>query len=120
MLPQGQRLTRPEEFKRTIRGGCSVRRPTVIVYGAKAPAGAGGRLARAGVTVSKSVGGSVVRHRVARVIRHQLQASLAAAPGGSTWVVRALPRAGHRDASRDIATDVAEAFREVLDKVHHG
>ena len=114
MLPQAYRLTRPDDFRRTIRGGVSVRRPTVIVYGSAGAEGAPEQAARAGVTVSKAVGGSVVRHRVARVIRHELRDRLPEAPSGSTWVVRALPAAGAPDAGKAIAQDVSAAFHNVL------
>lgn len=117
MLPQAYRLTRPDDFRRTIRGGISARRPTVIVYGSISGESTPEQAARAGVTVSKAVGGSVVRHRVARVIRHELRDRLPEAPKGSTWVVRALPAAGAVDAGKAIAQDVAAAFHEVLARV---
>jgi ribonuclease P protein component len=47
--------------------------------------------ARAGLIIRKNVGGSVVRHRVARQIRHTLQDHLHALPTGALLVVRALP-----------------------------
>jgi len=50
--------------------------------------------ARAGLVVSKAVGGSVVRHRVARRLRHLLREHIAALPVGSRLVVRAAPSAG--------------------------
>jgi ribonuclease P protein component len=46
-----------------------------------------------GFVVSKAVGGSVVRHRVARRLRAQLARRLASLPAGSGTVVRALPEA---------------------------
>jgi ribonuclease P protein component len=48
---------------------------------------------RAGLAVSKAVGGSVVRNRVARRLRHLLRARVSALPTGSLLVVRALPPA---------------------------
>jgi ribonuclease P protein component len=44
-----------------------------------------------GFVVSRAVGGSVVRHRVARRLRHVARDRLASLPAGSTVVVRALP-----------------------------
>jgi ribonuclease P protein component len=38
---------------------------------------------RAGLVVSRAVGGSVVRHRVARRLRHLLRPRLATLPAGS-------------------------------------
>ena len=44
-----------------------------------------------GFVVSRAVGGSVVRHTVARRLRHLVRARLAALPEGCALVVRALP-----------------------------
>jgi ribonuclease P protein component len=46
--------------------------------------------ARAGLIISKSVGGSVTRHRIARQIRHVLRETYSQLPEGSLFVVRAL------------------------------
>ena len=43
--------------------------------------------------MSKAVGGSVVRHRVARRLRHLLAVRLPALPSGTRLVVRAAPTA---------------------------
>ncbi len=101
MLPRSRRLTRPPDFRWTIRGGKKAVTSTSVMYAlmthdATAPA-------RVGITVSKAVGGSVVRHRVARQIRHAVAADLAALPAGSLWVIRALPGAGE---SASVADDV--------------
>jgi ribonuclease P protein component len=49
--------------------------------------------ARIGFVVGRSVGNSVVRHRVQRRLRHLCRERLSAFPTGSEVVVRALPRA---------------------------
>jgi len=117
MLPPANRLTRPDEFRRTIRGGKQVRRRTVVVYGRMDSQGRQ-RQPRVGITVSKAVGGAVVRHRVARVLRHRLRPLVAQAPLGSTWVVRALPTAGRDGGSGqtcvEVARDLESAFEELL------
>jgi ribonuclease P protein component, eubacterial len=117
MLPPANRLTRPDEFRRTIRGGKQVRRRTVVVYG-RIDSQDRQRQPRVGITVSRAVGGSVVRHRVARVLRHRLRPLVAQAPLGSTWVVRALPTAGRDGGSGqapvDVARDLESAFEELL------
>lgn len=106
MLPRQHRLTAPEDFRRTIRSGSKVVTPTVIVYGLVS----GDCAPRSGVTVNKAVGGSVVRHRVARQIRHALAAVVKEAPMGSLWVIRALPAAG---GSRSLVADVQRGVREI-------
>lgn len=52
------------------------------------------RPARAGVVVGRPVGNAVVRHRVARRLRHLLAPRLSALPDGARLVVRARPGAG--------------------------
>jgi len=69
-----------------------------------------------GLTVSKAVGGSVTRHKVARVIRHAMRDVLSELPDGSTWVVRALPAAGAVGASQRIRDDVRTGIDEILRK----
>ena len=44
-----------------------------------------------GLVVGKSVGGSVVRHRVARQLRAQMASRIGSLPAGSGVVIRALP-----------------------------
>ncbi len=106
MLPRHNRLTRPDDFRRTIRGGVKAVAGTVVVHGALDPNPE--QPIRVGVTVSRAVGGSVTRHRVARQIRHAIARELAMLPPGSTWVVRALPDAGSATTTGSaLARDVA-------------
>ena len=93
MLPKAHRLTNSEDFRRTVRSGQRSVTPTVVVH---STFDGGDDPARFGVTVSKSVGGSVVRHRGARQIRHGILGKLVDVPSGSRWVIRALPAAGAR------------------------
>ena len=69
--------------------------------------------AQAGLIISKSVGGSVVRHRVARQIRHALLDPLKKLPNGSQLVVRALPGS----ARQDLKIDLNSLILKVTDKV---
>jgi len=117
MLPADHRLTSPDDFRRTIRSGSKQVTPTVIVHCSRldrvdrvdgmestAPA-------RFGITVSKAVGGSVVRHRVSRRIRHAIADAMKdpsiEIPPGSRWVLRALPRAAEADVASDVRTAIA-------------
>jgi len=68
---------------------------------------------RVGFVVSKAVGGSVVRHRVARRLRHVLRGRLDQVPAGTRLVVRALPRSATADSAR-LGADVDRALRVVL------
>jgi ribonuclease P protein component len=90
VLPATHRLHASAEFTEVVRRGCRVGRPTLTVHllpGTDGPA-------RAGLVVSKAVGGSVVRHRVARRLRHLLGDRIQALPPGCRLVVRAAPSAG--------------------------
>jgi ribonuclease P protein component len=63
-----------------------------------------------GFVVSKAVGGSVVRHRVARRLRHLLRDRLDQFPAGTRLVVRALPRSATASSAR-LAADLDRALR---------
>lgn len=54
---------------------------------------------RAGLVVSKAVGGSVVRHRVARRLRHLLRERLERLAPGTLLIVRAAPAAASASSS---------------------
>jgi len=66
-----------------------------------------------GLVVSKAVGGSVVRHRVARRIRHVMRDRLDRLPPGTRLVVRALPKSASADSAR-LGSDIDRALRTVL------
>lgn len=68
---------------------------------------------RVGFVVSKAVGGSVVRHRVARRLRHVMRDRLGQLPPGTRLVVRALPKAAAAD-SAQLGADVDRALRALL------
>ncbi|SDC80161.1 ribonuclease P protein component [Actinokineospora iranica] len=67
---------------------------------------------RVGFVVSKAVGNAVVRHRVARRLRHIAAARLGTLPPGSTLVVRALPRAATAT-SAELGQDFDSAMRRL-------
>ena len=63
---------------------------------------------KVGFVVGRSVGGSVVRHRVQRRLRHLMRSRLAALPADALVVVRALPAsAGATTATLGDDLDVA-------------
>jgi ribonuclease P protein component len=68
---------------------------------------------RAGLVVSKAVGGSVVRHQVARRLRHVLRPALSALPPGARVVVRATPAAATAS-SAALAADLAAALDRLV------
>jgi len=65
--------------------------------------------------VSKAVGGSVVRHAVARRLRHLVRPRLTSLPAGSRLVVRALPDSATAS-SDQLAVDLDAALERALRK----
>lgn len=139
MLPREHRLHRPADFTEVVRRGRRVSRPLLSVHallaGPPVP-GASGRDAsvsdpsvsdpsvsgppappgppRAGLVVSKAVGGSVVRSTVSRRLRHLLVARLSLLPAGARVVVRAAPAAGTASSAalgRDLDAALPSALR---------
>jgi ribonuclease P protein component len=68
---------------------------------------------RVGLVVSKAVGGSVVRHRVARRLRHVMRDRLELLPPGSQVVIRALPRSATAESAL-LGAELDRALRTVL------
>ncbi len=71
---------------------------------------------RAGFVVSKAVGGSVVRHRVARRLRHLVASRLAELPIELGLVVRALPPSAVAT-SAELSVDLDAGLRSALRKL---
>jgi ribonuclease P protein component len=67
---------------------------------------------RVGFVVSKAVGNAVVRHRVARRLRHLMRDRLPILPEGAALVVRALPPAAEAT-SRDLGADLDATLRRL-------
>ena len=110
MLPEAHRLRSSVEFTEVVRRGRRASRPLLTVH---ALAGGGDRPARAGLVVSKAVGGSVVRHRTSRRLRHLLRDRIGGLPLGLRLVVRAAPGAGAAPSSA-LAVDLDRALDRVL------
>lgn len=67
---------------------------------------------RCGLIINKSVGNSVVRHNVARKIRHIISANLTSLPAGSLLVVRALPASN----TADLKAETTELISKLVKK----
>ncbi|MCP2168967.1 ribonuclease P protein component [Goodfellowiella coeruleoviolacea] len=67
---------------------------------------------RVGFVVSKAVGNAVIRHRVARKLRHLMRDRLDALPPGTRLVVRALPAAA-TSTSAELGADLDGVFRRL-------
>jgi len=71
MLPRHQRLRSNQEFQRVYRGGRSWAHPLLALHVAARDDGQ-----RIGISVSKKVGGAVLRNRVRRRLRESVRAQL--------------------------------------------
>jgi ribonuclease P protein component len=108
VVPRHHRLRRSSQFDLAVRGGVRSGRRHLVVHlyvGPEAPTPG-----QIGVVVSKAVGGSVVRHRVARQIRHLMTARMASLPAACLVVIRANPPAAGAS-SATLAGDLDIALR---------
>ncbi|MGW5308247.1 ribonuclease P protein component [Nocardia thailandica] len=114
MLPEPYRLHHRADFSRTVRRGQRIGRRDLVVHAlvhgyddladhdaALAPVPSSGLVRvggpRFGLIVSKAVGNAVVRHRVARRLRHMCARVADELPEGTDVVIRALPGAATAD-----------------------
>lgn len=123
-------MRRSPDFRETVRRGrrAGSRHLVVHLVGPSAPdgptgagptgpegaaaegAGAADAPVTAGFVVSRAVGGSVVRHRVQRRLRHLVAARLGDLPAGTRLVVRANPGAASAT-SLELAADLDRGLR---------
>ncbi len=94
MLAPEHRLRRSTDFGVAVRHGRRASRPLLTVHLLGPGPTSGDQPARAGLIVGKVVGGSVVRSRTSRRLRHLLRDRVDALPAGTLLVVRAAPAAG--------------------------
>ncbi|MEV4238516.1 MULTISPECIES: ribonuclease P protein component [unclassified Nocardia] len=130
MLPEPYRLHHRADFSRTVRRGQRIGRRDlvvhVLVHGYDGSMGASGRRSdaagagslvrvggpRFGLIVSKAVGNAVIRHRVARRLRHMCGQVIAELPADADIVIRALPGAATTD-----STELLRQLRGALRKL---
>jgi ribonuclease P protein component len=72
--------------------------------------------AQAGLIISKNVGGSVIRHKVARQIRHSLRDHIEKFPPGAHVVVRALSGCAGKDLKKDLDSLVPKVLEKAMAK----
>jgi ribonuclease P protein component len=73
MATKRPRLSRSSDFRRIYRQGSSTASRFLVLYSFKRPAEAGAEGPRLGLSVSKKLGGAVVRNRVKRLLREAFQ-----------------------------------------------
>jgi ribonuclease P protein component len=103
-------MRRSGDFAAVIRSGSRARRGCLVVsYRPELTTGP----PLVGLVVGRTVGGSVVRHRVSRRLRAQLATRVGRLEAGSGTVVRALPQAAVAS-SADLGRDLDAAFGRLL------
>jgi ribonuclease P protein component len=134
VLAPAHRMRRASQFRSVLTGGARARSGVLVVhYRSRDDAysaddsrsgSAGERPDRpatitadpapvVGLIVGKTIGTSVVRHRVSRRLRAQLAARVPTLPAGSATVVRALPGADRVDSVR-LGRDLDAALFRVV------
>ena len=105
---------RRDDFTFVVRRGRRAGRSTLVTHYLALDPAAGAPLpvARAGFVVGRAVGGSVVRHRTLRRLRHLVRERLRLLPAGSLLVVRALPPAAGAD-SGQLGRDLDATFDQL-------
>jgi len=73
MATKRPRLSRSSDFQRIYRQGSSTASRFLVLYSFKRPPEAGVEGPRLGLSVSKKLGGAVVRNRVKRLLREAFQ-----------------------------------------------
>ena len=113
VLPRSARLTSPSDFATATKSGFRLSSPSLVTYlfltKKEQPA-------QCGLIISKNAGGSVVRHKIARQLRHSLALQLPTLPNGALVVVRALPSSALKS-GREIRNELAQVLPRLLNKV---
>jgi len=98
VLPKKARLTTSEDFAKATKSGLRLTTQNLVGYLYIQPASNTQNSAKCGLIINKSVGGSVMRHRIARQLRHDLAPIVDTFPMNSLFVVRVLKSApGYTD-----------------------
>ena len=114
MLAKSARLTESADFARATKSGLRYSTQNFVGYlyltNVDQPA-------RAGLIISKNVGGSVTRHTIARKVRHALRDLYPQIPTGGLLVIRALNSATNADATEDTKKIVGGLVKKLSEKV---
>ena len=108
-MNRAHRLSSRSDFKRVLRGGA---RGTDDGISCAAVRTERAGPARVGFTVTRQLGGAVVRNRVKRRLRAAAMGALAAAPGGADIVLMAradLSRMNFKDLEQSVRVAMARA-----------
>jgi len=109
VLPKSARLTNSNDFARATKSGLRVSTQNFIGY---LYLNNNENQTRAGIIISRSVGGSVVRHLVSRKLRHILAKEINDLPSNSLLVIRALNGAAEAQCQKEISLIVAKLLKK--------
>jgi ribonuclease P protein component len=115
VLAKSARLTESADFARATKSG--LRFSTQNFVGYLYPTNLD-QPARAGLIISKNVGGSVSRHKIARKIRHTFRELYPQLPTGGLLVVRALNSANDADVAEEVTKIVGQLLKKLSEKVN--
>ncbi len=91
MVSKRSRLSRSSDFQRIYRQGSSTASRFLVLYYFKRPVTAGEESPRLGLSVSKKLGGAVVRNRIKRLLREAFRATQEQLVEGYDYVLIARP-----------------------------
>jgi ribonuclease P protein component len=109
-------MRRRADFTAAVRTGRRASSPSLVLHVAPRDAA---DPARVGLIVSAGVGGSVIRHQVARRLRAVCAGRLGAFGPGDLVVIRALPGAA-RATSAQLAADLEQALTRLSARAQTG
>ena len=109
MLAKSARLTESGDFARATKSGIRYSSTNFVGYLYMSELD---QSARAGLIISKTVGSSVARHRLARKIRHCIFDHYTQLPTGSLLVIRGLNNSAGADCKSEIETVIAQLIRK--------
>jgi ribonuclease P protein component len=111
MLAKTARISNSADFAKATKSGLRSTTNSLVGY---LHLSNSGEPARCGLIINKSVGNSVVRHNVARKIRHIVADNLSSLPAGSLLVIRALPTSN----AADLKSEAAELIFKLAKKAN--
>jgi ribonuclease P protein component len=114
VLAKTARLTESGDFARATKSGIRFSSPNFVGYLYINTASA--EAARAGLIISRGVGGSVTRHRLARKIRHCLRDHYSTLPTGSLLVVRGLNNSATAECAKEITEVVGGLIKRANER----
>lgn len=109
MLAKTARISNSADFAKATKSGLRSTTNSLVGY---LHLSNSSETTRCGLIINKSVGNSVIRHSVARKIRHIIAENLTTLPIGSLLVVRALPASN----SADLKAEATELILKLVKK----